>query len=134
MRTLTPDAAKSPSVPTPGGVHGGTRGRGVHEVQGLGAVSGTGVELVITLGTGFGSALFADGRPCAHLELGHHEFRKGRTYEEALGDRALAALASGTAPAGPTAAPAGGPRFRAKFEAEVRRILRRVRAEQPSGR
>jgi polyphosphate glucokinase len=60
------------------------------EVQGLAAISGTGVELVITLGTGFGSALFADGRPCAHLELGHHEFRKGRTYEEALGDKALA--------------------------------------------
>jgi polyphosphate glucokinase len=59
------------------------------EVQGLAAVRGTGVELVITLGTGFGSALFADGRPCAHLELGHHEFRKGRTYEEALGDEAL---------------------------------------------
>ena len=60
------------------------------EVQGLAAIGGTGVELVITLGTGFGSALFSDGRPCAHLELGHHEFRKGRTYEEALGDKALA--------------------------------------------
>jgi polyphosphate glucokinase len=59
------------------------------EVQGLAAVSGTGVEMVITLGTGFGSALFSDGHPCAHLELGHHEFRKGRTYEEALGDAAL---------------------------------------------
>ncbi len=59
------------------------------EVQGLAAVSGKGVELVITLGTGFGSALFADGRPCAHLEIGHHEFRKGRTYEEALGEAAL---------------------------------------------
>jgi polyphosphate glucokinase len=59
------------------------------EVQGLAAISGTGIELVITLGTGFGSALFSDGRPCAHLEVGHHEFRKGRTYEEALGDEAL---------------------------------------------
>jgi polyphosphate glucokinase len=59
------------------------------EVQGLAAVRGTGVELVITLGTGFGSALFADGRACAHLELGHHEFRKGRTYEAALGEAAL---------------------------------------------
>lgn len=59
------------------------------EVQGLAAIHRSGVELVITLGTGFGSALFADGRPCAHLELGHHEFRKGRTYEDALGDAAL---------------------------------------------
>ncbi len=58
------------------------------EVQGLAAIGGTGVELVITLGTGFGSALFQDGVGCAHLELGHHEFHKGRTYEEALGDHA----------------------------------------------
>lgn len=59
------------------------------EVQGLAAIRGVGVELVITLGTGFGSALFSDGRACAHLELGHHEFRKGRTYEDALGEAAL---------------------------------------------
>ncbi len=58
-------------------------------VQGAGAVSGRGLELVITLGTGFGSALFADGRRIA-LELGHHPFHKGKTYEQELGARALA--------------------------------------------
>jgi polyphosphate glucokinase len=58
-------------------------------VQGAGAVSGQGLELVITLGTGFGSALFADGRRIA-LELGHHPFHKGKTYEQELGARALA--------------------------------------------
>jgi polyphosphate glucokinase len=58
-------------------------------VQGSGAVSGRGVELVITLGTGFGSALFDDGRHIP-LELGHHPFRKGKTYEEELGAQALA--------------------------------------------
>jgi polyphosphate glucokinase len=59
------------------------------EVQGLAAIRGTGVELVVTLGTGFGSSIFVDGHPCAHLELAHHPFWKGRTYEEALGDAAL---------------------------------------------
>jgi polyphosphate glucokinase len=60
------------------------------DVQGLGSVSGRGLELLITLGTGFGSALFADGRPI-HLEVGHHPFHQGRTYEEELGKRALEA-------------------------------------------
>ncbi len=58
------------------------------DVQGLGAVAGRGIELVITLGTGFGSVIFVDGHRI-HLELGHHPFRKGRTYEDELGHRAL---------------------------------------------
>ncbi len=58
------------------------------DVQGLGAVSGRGVELVITLGTGFGSVIFVDGHRI-HLELGHHPFHKGKTYEDELGHRAL---------------------------------------------
>jgi polyphosphate glucokinase len=58
------------------------------DVQGLGAVSGHGVELVITLGTGFGSVIFVDGHRI-HLELAHHPFRKGKTYEDELGHRAL---------------------------------------------
>ena len=59
------------------------------DVQGLGAISGKGVELVVTLGTGFGSALFLDGKLVPNLEMGHHEFRKGETYEEQLGRAAL---------------------------------------------
>ncbi|HKD66896.1 MAG TPA: ROK family protein [Candidatus Binataceae bacterium] len=58
------------------------------DVQGLGSVSGKGVELLITLGTGVGSSLFVDGH-LAHLELGHHPFRKGRSYEDELGNAAL---------------------------------------------
>jgi polyphosphate glucokinase len=58
------------------------------DVQGLGCVIGRGVELVITLGTGFGSVVFIDGRRI-HLELGHHPFHKGKTYEDELGRRAL---------------------------------------------
>jgi polyphosphate glucokinase len=50
--------------------------------------SGKGDELVITLGTGFGSVLFVDGHRI-HLELAHHPFHKGKTYEDELGIRAL---------------------------------------------
>ena len=59
------------------------------DVQGLAVVAGRGVELVITLGTGMGSALFLDGWLVPNLELGHHPFIKGRTYEELLGEHAL---------------------------------------------
>ncbi|MUG96385.1 ROK family protein [Scytonema sp. UIC 10036] len=54
------------------------------DMQGLGAISGKGVELVVTLGTGFGSALFVNGKLVPNLEMGHHQFRKGETYEEQL--------------------------------------------------
>jgi polyphosphate glucokinase len=59
------------------------------DMQGLGAITGQGVELVITLGTGIGSALFLSGKLIPNLELGHHPFRKGETYEEQLGRVAL---------------------------------------------
>jgi polyphosphate glucokinase len=58
------------------------------DVQGLGAIEGRGVELLITLGTGIGSALFHEGRLVPNLQMGHHPFRKGRTYEGQLSDRA----------------------------------------------
>ena len=59
------------------------------DIQGLGAIKGEGVEVVITLGTGLGSSIFEDGRLSTHLELAHHPFRKGETYEEQLGNAAL---------------------------------------------
>ena len=59
------------------------------DMQGMAAIVGKGVELVITLGTGFGSALFVDGKLVPNLEMGHHRFRKGETYEEQLGRWAL---------------------------------------------
>ena len=59
------------------------------DIQGFGAISGKGVELVVTLGTGFGSALFVDGKLVPNLEMGHHPFRKKETYEEQLGRAAL---------------------------------------------
>ena len=58
------------------------------DVQGFGAIAGQGVELVLTLGTGMGSALFVDGRLVPNLEMAHHPFQRGKTYEELLGDKA----------------------------------------------
>ena len=58
------------------------------DLQGLDVVSGRGVEVVITLGTGVGSAAFDNGVLGPHLELAHHPFRKGDTYNEHLGDAA----------------------------------------------
>jgi polyphosphate glucokinase len=58
------------------------------DVQGLSCVTGHGDELVITLGTGFGSVLFVDGHRM-HLELAHHPFHNGKTYEDELGNEAF---------------------------------------------
>ena len=58
------------------------------DVQGLAVVRGKGVEMVITLGTGFGSSIFVDGHLGPHLELAHHAFRKDKTYEDELGEAA----------------------------------------------
>lgn len=57
-------------------------------IQGLGVIRGTGVELVLTLGTGLGSGLYIDGHAVPNLELAHHPFRAGKTYEELLGEAA----------------------------------------------
>lgn len=59
-------------------------------VQGFGAIRGRGVELVITLGTGFGSSIYSNGRLTPGLELAHHPWRKNKTYEDDLGRNGLA--------------------------------------------
>jgi polyphosphate glucokinase len=58
------------------------------DVQGAAVVQGSGLELVVTLGTGFGTAIFLDGILLPHLEIAHQPFRKGETYNEQLGERA----------------------------------------------
>jgi polyphosphate glucokinase len=58
------------------------------DVQGAAVVEGKGLELVITLGTGFGTAVFMNGSLLPHLELAHHPFRKDETYNEQLGELA----------------------------------------------
>jgi polyphosphate glucokinase len=57
------------------------------EVQGLGIVEGKGIEVVLTLGTGVGSAIFENGRMTPHLELAHHPIHGDKTYDEWLGDK-----------------------------------------------
>ena len=56
---------------------------------GLGVASGKGFELVVTLGTGFGTALLMDGYLLPHLELAHHPVSKDRDYDEYVGKKAL---------------------------------------------
>ncbi len=56
------------------------------EVQGAAVQTGQGLELVLTLGTGLGCAVFDDGRLAPHLELSHAPFRKGATYDGQLGN------------------------------------------------
>jgi polyphosphate glucokinase len=62
------------------------------DMQGFGAIRGHGVEMVITLGTGMGSALFVDGMMVPNIELGHHPFRKDKSYEDLLGKKGLKKL------------------------------------------
>ena len=56
------------------------------DMQGYAAISGQGIEMVVTLGTGFGSALFVDGELAPHLEISHIPFRKGEDYDQQVGN------------------------------------------------
>lgn len=56
------------------------------DVQGCAVISGTGMELVITLGTGVGCAVFYDGVLLPHMELSHGRFGHGHSIEVACGD------------------------------------------------
>jgi polyphosphate glucokinase len=58
------------------------------DMQGCAVVQGDGMEFVMTLGTGCGTALFYDGIKLPHLELSHGPFRKGETFDIQLGDMA----------------------------------------------
>jgi len=56
------------------------------DLQGLAVVSGKGVELMITLGTGFGTALLRDGILMPHLEIAHHPVTKNKDYDAYIGE------------------------------------------------
>jgi len=58
------------------------------DVQGFGAIEGHGVEMVLTLGTGAGTAIFRDGEIMTHLELAHHPVSGNKTYDEYIGNAA----------------------------------------------
>jgi polyphosphate glucokinase len=65
------------------------------EVHGAGVISGTGIELVLTLGTGLGTALFDGGVLAPHLELSHAPVRWGTTYDAYIGQVERARLGDG---------------------------------------
>jgi len=60
------------------------------DLQGAAVIKGKGAgfELVLTLGTGFGTGCFYDGQLLPHLEFAHTPFRKGETYNDQLGENA----------------------------------------------
>ena len=59
------------------------------EVQGFGVIVGRGLEVVLTLGTGAGTAIFREGELMPHLELAQHPIGKWGTYNDYVGDKAL---------------------------------------------
>jgi polyphosphate glucokinase len=62
------------------------------DLHGLAVIDGKGIEMVITLGTGFGTGIYLDGWRGPHLELAHHPFRQGETYEQQLSNAARKAI------------------------------------------
>lgn len=64
------------------------------EVHGAGVVAGTGLELVLTLGTGLGSALYDGGRLAPHLEWSRAPVKFGLDFDEYIGEPERARLGS----------------------------------------
>lgn len=62
------------------------------EMQGLAVIVGSGLECVLTFGTGMGSAIYRDGQLMPHLELGQHPAWKTKTYDRYVGAAALKKL------------------------------------------
>lgn len=65
------------------------------EVHGAGVVAGTGLELVLTLGTGLGCAVFDGGVLAPHLELSRAPVRWGMTYDTYVGEHERRRLGDG---------------------------------------
>ena len=71
-----------------GGLGKPTRLSNDADMHGLAVIRGEGLELVMTLGTGLGTAVFLDGLPMPHLELALIPFRGRGTFQDRLGNRA----------------------------------------------
>ena len=56
------------------------------EVAGAGVITGTGLEMIITLGTGLGNAIFDSGALSPHAELSQGLVRWGLTFDDYLGE------------------------------------------------
>ena len=62
------------------------------EVQGAAVIARRGLEVMFTLGTGLGCAVYDEGRLAPHLELSHAPVRKGHTYVTWMGKSQLKRL------------------------------------------
>jgi polyphosphate glucokinase len=58
------------------------------DLQGIGLVSGKGLEMMVTLGTGFGTALLVDGKLLPHFEISHHPVKTDKDYDQYIGEEA----------------------------------------------
>ncbi len=56
------------------------------EVHGAGIVTGSGLEVVITLGTGLGFAIFDGGKLAPHFEMSRVPVRRNLDYDEWIGE------------------------------------------------
>ena len=56
------------------------------DMLGLGSISGKGLEMMVTLGTGFGTALYLDGKLLPHLEVSHHPIKDEKDYDQYIGE------------------------------------------------
>ena len=62
------------------------------DLLGLGVAKGKGLEMMITLGTGFGTAFINDGMLLPHIELAHHPVTTKETYDDYVGERGFEAV------------------------------------------
>jgi polyphosphate glucokinase len=56
------------------------------EVHGAGVVAGAGLEMILTLGTGLGNAVFDGGALAPHVELSQGPVKWGLTYDDYIGE------------------------------------------------
>ena len=56
------------------------------DVQGLAVIKGSGLELVCTLGTGFGTAWFREGELMPHMELAHIPIHDKKDFDGYIGE------------------------------------------------
>lgn len=56
------------------------------EVAGAGVITGRGLEMIITLGTGLGNAVFDGGQLAPHIEVSQGFVRWGLTYDDYIGE------------------------------------------------
>jgi polyphosphate glucokinase len=59
------------------------------DIAGLAVIKRKGLEMMITLGTGFGTALYRDGELMPHMEIGQSLAHKDKTYDQYIGDKAF---------------------------------------------